>query len=133
MHREPPSIDHGCSNRKTFWEEKFTGEKKFTLGEFSAVSMKNCDRRNVRKQRKIKGSDKYVTLNISLKFDSLEKIRITSSESEVKLVIPGKWLTTSVGLKDKIRPKKYKKAMYAIGNVSKRDLSNIIREFEKLP
>ena len=30
-------------------------------------------------------------------------------------------------------PHKYKKAMYAIGNVSKKDLSNIITKFEKLP
>ena len=32
----PPSIYHGCSNGKTFWEEKFTGEEKL----FSAVNMK---------------------------------------------------------------------------------------------
>ena len=74
----PPSIYHGCSNQKTFWEEKFTGEE--TL--FSDVNMKNCGRRNVRKHRYIKGSDKYVTLDISLKFDSLDKMKITSSESK---------------------------------------------------
>ena len=34
----PPSIYHSCSNWKTFWEEKFTGEEKL----FSAVDMKNC-------------------------------------------------------------------------------------------
>ena len=77
----PPSIYHGCSTRKTFWEEKFTGEEKL----FLAVNMKNCGRRNVRKHREIKGSDKYVTLEISLKFDSLDKMRTTSSESKVKL------------------------------------------------
>ena len=75
----PPSIYHGCSTHKTFWEEKFTGEKKFKLGEFSDMNMKNCGRHNVRKHREIKGSDKYVTLKISLKFDSLDKMRITSS------------------------------------------------------
>ena len=31
-----PSIYHGCSTLKTFWEEKFTGEVKL----FSAVNMK---------------------------------------------------------------------------------------------
>ena len=31
-----PSIYHGCSTRKTFWEEKFTGEEKL----FSAVNIK---------------------------------------------------------------------------------------------
>ena len=69
----PPSIYHGCSARKTFWEEKFT------LGEFTAVNMKNGGRRNVRKYRYIKGSDKYVTLGISLKCKSLEKMKITYS------------------------------------------------------
>ena len=33
--------------------------------------------------------------------------------------------------KAKVKPLKYKKARYAIGNVSKNDLSKIIREFEK--
>ena len=65
---------------KTFWEEKFTGEEKFALGEFSAVNMKDCGHRNVRKHKDIKGSDKYVTLDILLKFDSLYNMRITSSE-----------------------------------------------------
>ena len=36
----PPYIYHGCPTLKKFWEEKFTGEEKFTLGEFSAVNMK---------------------------------------------------------------------------------------------
>ena len=36
--------------------------------------MKNCGRHNVRKYREIKGNDKYVTLDISLKFDSLHVI-----------------------------------------------------------
>ena len=39
---KPPTINHGCSTRKTFWEENFTGEEKLTLGEFKAVNMKNC-------------------------------------------------------------------------------------------
>ena len=60
----PLSIYHGCFTRKTFWEENFTGEEKFTLGEFSAANIKNCGCRNVRKHREIKGSDKYVTLDI---------------------------------------------------------------------
>ena len=53
-----PSIYHGYSTRKTFWEENFT------VGDFSAVNMKNCGRLNVRKNREIKGSYKYVTLYI---------------------------------------------------------------------
>ena len=57
----PPYIYHGCSTQKTFWEEKFTGEEKFTLGEFTAVNMKNGGCLNVRKHIEIKVSDKYVT------------------------------------------------------------------------
>ena len=57
---------------------------------------------------------------------------ITSSESKFKLGRSGKGLITSMSLKAKTSPKKYKKERYAIRNVSKKDLSNIIREFEKL-
>ena len=69
------SIYHGCSTRKMFWEEIFTGEEKL----FSAANTKNCCRRNVRTYKKIKGSDNYVNLDISLKFDSLDKMKIKSS------------------------------------------------------
>ena len=68
------SIYHGCSTRKTFWEEIFIGEEEL----FSAANMKNCGRRNVRKHKEIKGSDKYVTLDISSKFDNLDKMKTTS-------------------------------------------------------
>ena len=54
----PPSIYYGCSTQKTFWEEKFTGEENFILGEFSAVNSKNCGCQNVRKNREIKDSYK---------------------------------------------------------------------------
>ena len=60
--------------------------------------MKKCGHRNVRKHREIKGSDKYVKLDISLKFDSLEKMKITSSESKEKWGRPGKGLITSLVL-----------------------------------
>ena len=78
----PLSIYCAWFTRKAFWEWKFTGEEHFTLGAFADVIMKNCGQGNVRKHRKIKGSDKYVTLDIYLKFDSLEKMRITYSESK---------------------------------------------------
>ena len=76
----PPYIYHGCSTRTTFWEGNFKDKEIFL-----AVNMKICGRRNFRKHKDIKGSDKYVTLGISLKFDSLDKIKITSSESKGKL------------------------------------------------
>ena len=75
----PPSIYHGCFTWKTLWEIKFT------VGEFAAVSMKNCRRRNVWKHIDIKNSDKYVTLYIALKFGSLNKMRITSSDPKDNL------------------------------------------------
>ena len=41
-------------------------------------------------------------------------------------------MVTTLVLKTKARPKKYKKARYAIRNVSMKELSNKIKEFEKL-
>ena len=84
----PPSIYHGCSNQKMFWEEKLTGKKQYL---FESMNMRDCSQRNVRKHKEIKGSDKCVTLNIyeilniSAKFDNLEKMETTSSESKVKM------------------------------------------------
>ena len=124
----PQSIYHGCSTRKTFWEEKFTVKQDL----FLSVNMRNCGRRKVSKHKEIKGSDKFVTLNISEKFDSLNKMETTSSDSKVELERSGKGLVTALDLKTKATSKKYKKARYAIGNVSMKDLSNKIKEFEKL-
>ena len=121
----PPSIYHGCSNRKTFWEEKFTGKKDL----FQSVNKENCGRRKVIKHKEIKGSDKISTLDISSKFDSLDKMKTTSSESKEKLEISGKGLVTALDFKTKVSSPKYKKARYAIGNVSEKDLSKIIKEF----
>ena len=60
-------------------------------------------------------------------------MRITSSKSKDNLGRSGKGLINSLGIKAKIRPKKYKKVRYAIGNFTDKDLSKNIREFEKLP
>ena len=68
-----------------------------------------------------------------MKFDSLDKIIITFPKSKVTSGRPVKGFITYLGLKDKARPNKCKKARYAIGNFSKKDISKIIREFEKLP
>ena len=68
-----PSIQNGCVTWKTFWEENFTGEENL----FLAVNTKTCGCRNVRKHREIKKIYKYTTLDISLKFDSLDKTKIT--------------------------------------------------------
>ena len=95
----PPSIYHGCSTWKTFWEEKFTGKKDC----FRSVNMKNCGRRKVRKHKEIKDSDKVVTLNISAKFDILNKMKTTCSKSKGKLVRSGKGLVTALDFKTKVR------------------------------
>ena len=108
-----------------FWKEKFTDKKDL----FQSVNMKNCGRRKVRKHKEIKGSDKIITLDISAKFDSMNKMETTSSESKRKLVRSGKGLVTALFFKTKARSSKYKKARYAIGNVSDKDLSKIIKEF----
>ena len=94
--------------------------------------MKNCCCRNVRKHKEIKVSDKYFTLDISSKFDSLDKMKITSSETKGKLERSGKGLITSLGFKTKARSQKYKKTRYDIVNVSDEELSKIIKDFEKI-
>ena len=71
--------------------------------------MKNCGRHKVRKHKEIKGSDKCVTLNISEKFESLNKMEITSSESKGKLGRLVKGLVTALTLKIKVRLKNKKR------------------------
>ena len=124
----PPSIYRGCSTQKTFWEGKFTVKKDL----FLSVTMKNCGRHKVRKHKEIKGSDKYVTLDISSKFDILDNMKNTSLESKVKLERSGKGLATYLYFNTKVGSKKYKKARYAIWNVSEKDPLKIIKEFEKI-
>ena len=77
-------------------------------------------------------SNFYEILNISEKFDNLKKMETTSSESKLELERSGKGLVTALALKTKARPEKYKKERYAIGNVSMKDFSNKIKEFEKI-
>ena len=101
----PPYIYHGCSTRKTFWEEKFTGKKYL----FQSVNMRNCGRRKVMKNKEIKGSDKIVTLNVSAKFDSLNKMETKSSDSKGKLGRSVKGLVTALALKTKVRFEKIQK------------------------
>ena len=76
---------------------------------FQSVNKKNCGRRKFRKYKEIKGSDKIVTLDISAKFDSLNKMETTSSESKVKLEKSGKGLVTALDFKTKVRFSKIQK------------------------
>ena len=59
-------------------------------------------------------------------------MKTTSSESKGKLGRSGKGLVTTLDFNTKVRSQKYKKARYAIVNVSEKDLSKIIEEFEKI-
>ena len=98
----PPSIYHGCSTQKTFWEEKITGKEDC----FPFVNMKNCGRRKVRKHKEIRDSDKSVTLDISSKFESLNKMKTTSLESKGKLERSRKGLVNALDFKTKLRSPK---------------------------
>ena len=80
----------------------------------------------------IKGSDKYINLEISSNFDSLNKTKTTYSDSKGKLEGSGQGLVTALDYNTKVRSQKYKKARHAIENVSEKDLSKIINEFEKI-
>ena len=101
----PLSIYHGCSNQKMFWEENFTGKQDL----FQFVNMKNCGCRKVQKHKKIRVSDKCVTLNISKKFDNLNNMETTSSESKRKLEKSEKGLVNALALKTKARSKNTKR------------------------
>ena len=95
----PPSIYHGCSTRKKFWEEKFTGKKTW----FQSVNMKHFGRCKVKKHKEIKVSDKIVTLNVSEKFEGLNNMETISSESKGKLGRLQKGLDTALDFKTKVR------------------------------
>ena len=60
-------------------------------------------------------------------------MKIISLEPKEYLGISGKGLIFSLGLKTIVRSKKNKKARYDITNVSMKDISKMIKEFENLP
>ena len=60
-------------------------------------------------------------------------MKITSSGPKYYLKTSIKGLIASLGLKTIVRSNKNKKARYAINNVIMKDLSKIIKDFEKLP
>ena len=101
----PPYIYHGCSTRKMFWEETFKGKKDL----FQSMNMKTFGRRKVRKHKDIKDSYKIVTLDISAKFDSLNKMETTSSESKGKLERSGKGVGSFSGFQDQSKFAKIQK------------------------
>ena len=64
--------------------------------------MKHYGGRKFRKNKEIKGSDKIVTLDILSKFDSLNKMKTTSSESKGKLKRSRKGLVNALAFKTKV-------------------------------
>ena len=98
----PPSIYRGCSTRKMLWEVNFI------LGEFTPVNMKNCGHHNARNHTDLNSGEKYITLDIFLKFGSLDKMKIKSSEQNFYWGTLGKVLITSLSLKTIGRSKKKK-------------------------
>ena len=56
----------------------------------------------------------------------------TYSESKETFERSVKGFVTALAFKTKARSPKYKMARYAIGNVSEKELSKIIKEFEKI-
>ena len=77
-------------------------------GKFYASEHENCGCWYVRKHREIKNGNNYIILDISLKFDNMDKIKITPSEPKYYLVKSGKGFITSLGSKA-IRRSKYSK------------------------
>ena len=84
----PLSIYHDCSTWKMFWEETF-----------AQVKMKSCGRHNVKENREIKNGEKYIVLEINLKFGNMNKMKITSSKPKYYSGRSGKGLITYLGLK----------------------------------
>ena len=70
-------------------------------------------------------------MDISLKFGSMDKMKITYSDPKYYLEISVKGLITSLVINTIVRSKKKKNTRYAITNFSSRDISNNINEFEK--
>ena len=93
---------HGSFTQETFWEEKFI-----------PVNMKSFGRCNVRKHRDIKNGEKYIILDISSNLDCLYKRKVTSSESNDYMGIPGKSMTTSMAVRTE-NPNNEQKERFAI-------------------
>ena len=64
-----------------------------------------------------------------MKFCNLEKIKITPLEPKDYLVISGKGLIAYMGLKTSKRSNKIYKGVFSITEVSLKDISKIIKEF----
>ena len=118
----PPSVYHACFTRKTFLREHFTGEEKSHL-----VSSQLRTRKIVVVALLLNTDISRIVTNTSPRWESnIQRRNKNLGRSEMELI-------SSLGINAKVRPDKYKKARYSIGNIIMKDPSKIIRYFEKLP
>ena len=64
--------------------------------------------------------------------DSLTSVELFSDKCLCKMISFDSSSSLTLTFKTKVGSQKYKKARYAIRNISEKDLSNIIKEFEKI-
>ena len=121
----PPSIYRGFSNWKTFWEEKFTLDE-LTAGNMKTVVVAMLGNTKISKVvPSVSTWTYYWNLTIWKRWElNLQNLFFLRGS--------GKGLINSLGLKAKAGAKKYKNLRYAIGNISNKNISKIIWEFENL-
>ena len=86
------------------------------------MKMKKFVLHNVREHRDVNIVQKYKTLDISLKFGTLDKMKNTSSDPKDYWRISGKGLINSLGIKTIVRSKNNKMESDAIINISKKNI-----------
>ena len=78
----------------------------FLEDKFISVNITSCGRSNVRKHRYTKNSEQYIILDVPYKLYCMENREVTSSKSRDHMGRPGKGLTTSLALRNKVSNKK---------------------------
>ena len=91
--------------------EKCSGKR------ITPVNMTSFGRCNVRKNRRIKNGEKYITLEIYSKIDCLDKREANYSESKYYMGRLGKGMNTSLVLSTKKSNKK-QESRFAITNIT---------------
>ena len=77
------------------------------------------------------GESKEIIVHETLLENNSKDVSIMYVPIEIGTYI-GKGLVTDLAFKTKLSSQKYKKASYAIGDVSEKDLPDIIKKFEKI-
>ena len=115
----PPSINHGFSTWKTFWEKKFTPVNTRSFG--------HC---NIKKHKEIRNSEQYITLNISLKLDFLDNTEVTYPGSRDYIGTSGKRMNTSMTFSTIRSSKKKQKESNSITEIFPQDFMKLLEEFK---